>query len=103
MKKVSKKSLKEKAETNARVTRGTSKEQEVLKEGVPNDYSNKRKDNVVGMSLGITKNMDNYESLRVDCWLQDVIEEGETKKQAFNRINKILDEVLQETVQAYID
>lgn len=98
-----KKSLKRRAEENTNVTRGTSKEQEVLKNGTPNDYVNKREDNIVGMSLGITKNMDNYESLRVDCWLQDRVEDGETKKEAFNRVNKVLDEVLQETVQAYID
>ena len=98
-----KKSLKKKAEESIRVTKGTSKEQKVLKEGVPNDYPNKRKDNIVGMNLGITQNMDNYESLRVDCWLQDVVEDGETKKEAFARLHKILDEVLQDTVSAYIE
>ena len=98
-----KKSLKRTAQNNARVTKGTSVEQEVIKEGVPNDYPRKRKDNVVGMSLGITKNMDNYESLRVDCWLQDEVAPNETKKDAFERITNILDEVLNETVEMFVE
>lgn len=103
MAKISKKTLKEKAENNTTVTKGTSKNQEMLKKGIPNDHSRKKENNIVGMSLGITKNMDNYESLRVDCWLQDYVNDNETKKEAFQRVNKILDEVLQETVQSYID
>lgn len=98
-----KKKLKEKAIENTNVTKGTSKNQNVLKKGVPNDHVRKKNNKSVGMSIGITKNMDNYESLRVDCWLQDEVEEGETKKEAFQRINNILDEVLQETVSSYIE
>ena len=65
-----KKSLSEQAEQNASVTKGTSKNQTVLKEGVPNDHSRKRHNNssspIVGVSIGSTLNMGDYESLRAD-------------------------------------
>ena len=31
-----------------------------------------------GMSKGVTKNMGDYESLRVDAWLTDEVQPGET-------------------------
>lgn len=107
VKKVAKKSkvsLKSKARTSVSVTKGTKNNQEVLKEGVPLQSGARQKDidNVVGVSIGVTKNMDNYESLRVECWLTDTIAEGETPQQAYNRIIGIVDEVLTETVESYI-
>lgn len=54
------------------------------------------------MSKGITKNMDNYESLRVDVWLTDEVAEGETVEQAYNRISALLTEVLEETVNEVV-
>ena len=61
-------SLAAKAKENATVTRGTRGEQTELKRGVPAEHSRKHLDGetpVVGVSIGITKNMDNYESLRI--------------------------------------
>lgn len=52
----------------------------------------------VGMSKGITKNMDNYESLRVDVWVTDKVEQGETIEEAYTRISAVLSEVLEQTV-----
>ena len=99
-----KKSLKEIASDNTQVTKGTSKNQEVLKEGVPNDHSNKHLTNstVVGASVGITKNMENYESLRVDCWLTDTVADNETVEQAYERILGVIDKTLQDTVNSYL-
>ncbi len=54
-----------------------------------------------GMSLGITLNMDNYESLRIDCWLSDKIGEDETPTNAFARLQKILDEVVEDVSREY--
>ena len=99
-----KKSLKEIASDNTQVTKGTSKNQEVLKEGVPNDHSNKHLTNatVAGASVGITKNMENYESLRVDCWLTDTVADNETVEQAYERILGVIDKTLQDTVNSYL-
>lgn len=99
-----KQSLSKNAEENARVTKGTSKNQEVLKEGVPNDHSRKHLDGqtpVVGASIGSTLNMENYESLRVDVWLTDRVNEDETVQQAYERIVKVLDDTLQNIVSQY--
>ncbi len=100
-----KKKLTQTAKENTTVTKGTSKSQETLKSGTPNDHTRKHQSNekVVGVSVGVTKNMDNYESLRVDCWLTDTVQEGETEKQAFERVLGVVDEVLQDTVQSYTE
>ena len=98
-----KKSLKEIASENTQVTKGTSNNQEVLKEGTPNDHSIKHlSTKIVGASVGITKNMENYESLRVDCWLADTVKENETVEQAYERILGIIDKTMQDTVNSYL-
>ena len=99
-----KKSLATKAKENATVTRGTRNEQTELKKGVPNDHSRKHLDGdtpVVGVSIGITKNMDNYESLRADVWLTDKKADYESMEEAYSRVAKIVSEVLQEIVGEY--
>ena len=106
MKKVIKKPLKTQAEENAQVTKGTSKDQEVLKKGVPNDHS-RRLDNsgntVVGVSIGSTLNMGDYQSLRTDVWLSDTVNDGETVEQAYERVTKIVNDTLQEIVSTFSD
>ena len=98
-----KKKLTQSAKENTTVTKGTSKNQETLKSGTPNDHSRKHElgAKVVGVNLGVTLNMEDYNSLRVDCWLTDSVQEGETERQAFERVVGIVDEVLNDTVQAY--
>lgn len=99
-----KKSLSEKAEENASVTKGTFKNQEVLKEGKPNDHAPKHLNSnatVVGMSIGSTLNMGDYESLRVDVWLSDEVQNGETIEQAYERVARIVDDTLQKVVNQY--
>lgn len=98
-----KKKLTQTAKENTTVTKGTSKSQETLKSGTPNDHTRKHQSNekVVGVNLGVTLNMEDYNSLRVDCWLTDSVQEGETERQAFERVVGIVDEVLNDTVQTY--
>lgn len=98
------KSLSEQAEKNASVTKGTSKNQTVLKEGVPNDHSRKHHNSTtptVGVSIGSTLNMGDYESLRVDVWLTDDVHENETVAQAYQRVTSVVDETLQNIVSSY--
>lgn len=96
-------SLKEQVKKNMSVTKGTSNNQEVLKEGVPNDHSNKHFSNekTIGASLGITKNMGDYQSLRVDAWCTDTLQEGETAEQGYYRLLGLLDKIVNETVSSY--
>lgn len=98
-----KKKLTQTAKENTTVTKGTSKSQETLKSGTPNDHTRKHQstEKVVGVNLGVTLNMEDYNSLRVDCWLTDSVQEGETERQAFERVVGIVDEVLNDTVQTY--
>lgn len=98
-----KKKLTQTAKENTTVTKGTSKSQKTLKSGTPNDHTRKHQSNekVVGVNIGVTLNMEDYNSLRVDCWLTDSVQEGETERQAFERVVGIVDEVLNDTVQAY--
>ena len=98
-----KKKLTQTAKENTTVTKGTSKSQETLKSGTPNDHTRKHQssEKVVGVNLGVTLNMGDYNSLRVDCWLTDSVQEGETERQAFERVVGIVDEVLNDTVQTY--
>ena len=100
-----KKSLNEQAEENTQVTQGTSKNQRVVKEGKPSDHSRKHLDGktpVVGVSIGSTINMENYESLRVDCWLTDTVQPNETFEQAYARIVQVVDSTLQNIANQYI-
>ena len=99
-----KKSLSQQAEENSTVTRGTSKNQKVLKEGVPNDHSRKHLNDefpTVGVSIGTTLNMGDYESLRVDVWLSDKVSDTETVEQAYARVVQTVDNTLQEIVSQY--
>lgn len=105
------KKLKEKAEENTSISVGTSSNRKTLKSGAFVDHANKTSPSkpksgvsqgipVIGMSKGVTKNMDNFESLRVDCWLTDTVNEGEDIYEAYARIESIIDEVLEESVLA---
>lgn len=67
---------------------------ETIKEGNPLDHVVKRVPGVVGVSKGITKNMSNYESFRVDAWITDTVQSGETEKDALLRLSKLIEEHL---------
>lgn len=93
-----------KATQNATVTRGTRNDQTTLKKGEPCEHSRKHLDGetpVVGVSIGITKNMENYESLRADVWLTDTKAENESIEEAYARVANITSEVLQKIVGEY--
>lgn len=76
-----------------------------LEEGVPNDQHRKFELSTceVGMSIGSTINMGDFQSLRVDVWSSTEIRKGETRKSAADRLRQELDEVLSETVSYYTD
>ena len=101
-------SLHEQALENTTVSRGSNRNgYSTVKSGKPLDHETKqstaKKKNdlyvgqTIGMSKGCTLNMENYESMRVDCWLSDVVREGETVQEAFARVESVIDAVLEET------
>lgn len=100
--------LQAQARENTTISRGNKRDgYSTVKAGKPLDHevkqstAKKRNDTYVGqtfgMSKGCTLNMENYESMRVDCWLSDVVREGETVQEAFARVESIIDEVLEES------
>ena len=104
--------LQRRAEENASVTRKTTGKFggiETLKQGTPLDHAIKQGNEtkrtaerqIVGISKGLTLNMENFESLRVDCWLTDVVKDFETVDQAFQRVGAIIDEQLDIQTQEY--
>ncbi len=102
------KKLAKKAEDNTTISKKVGREEpEVIKKGTPMDHSNKHNiqttSTTVGMNKGVTKNMDNYESLRVDVWLSDTVNDNESVEEAFNRIEAIIDETLEKAVINTID
>lgn len=102
------KKLIKKAEKNSNVMEGTKSNQKVVKKGVPLDHTSKhspttsdRKAGTVGVSFGVTLNMENYESARIDCWLTDTIGEKETQEQAVDRVFKVVENEVMKLSEAY--
>lgn len=95
VKKVVKKQIKE-ATTNAKVVHKKNRKETVVKDETPLDHSDKHKlpfkntAKTVGINVGVTRNMENYESLRVDVWCTDEVYEGETHEEALNRISDLV-------------
>ena len=95
------KGLAKKAEENMTIQKKSGGEVETIKNGVPLDHSMKhdpKQGAIVGISKGVTKNMDNYESLRVDVWLSDSVKYNETAEQALTRIEAFIDKALETAI-----
>jgi hypothetical protein len=50
----------------------------------------------VSWSLGYTLNTGNFQSLRLDCQIEDFVREGESTKEASDRVYKFVEEQLSE-------
>ena len=51
-------------------------------------------DTKVTVTLGFTKNLGNFESLRVDIGIQDYVRKGETVNEATDRVYKFVEDKL---------
>lgn len=98
------------AKKNTTVVKKVAREEpELIKAGTPKDHSLKHdpqepaksRSSVVGASLGVTLNMDNYESVRIDCWLTDEVNENETKEEAFARVLAVVEKQVHEVASNY--
>lgn len=52
--------------------------------------------NVVGVSLGITRNLGNFNSLRFDAWASSEVKEGEDREAVFDRLWAEVDAEIEE-------
>lgn len=96
--------LAEKAKANTAVSKRSSQSEETLKNGVHVDSKQKIGAPVgrtVGVAVGTTLNMDNYESLRVDVWISDEVQDGETIEAAYDRLRGVIANQLMETVAEF--
>lgn len=97
-----KNTLKRRAVENTSVTHKAGYETETLKEGKPLDHSIKHDSKkVAGLSVGLTLNMGDYESLRADVWLTDEVKDNETSEDAYRRIFEVIQKTLQDVVDVY--
>lgn len=92
--------LTKRAVENTTIKKAVAKEEPVvLKAGVPVDHTRKHDpkttQTTVGMSKGITKNMGDFESLRIDVWLSDNVRPDETPEQAIERVESFIDTALE--------
>lgn len=94
---VSKKSLKKPLEPKVNVSKG----REPIKEDAFPEHHMKQNNKCVGISIGTTINMGDYESLRVDVWLTDTVDDNETQQDAYSRIIPIVDKTLNDVVNSY--
>ena len=100
--------LKAKAVQNTNIVKRNGKQETKVKQGLPVNHSEKHTTlpssaavenrRIVGVNIGTTINMGDYESLRVDCWLTDFVGEKETYEKAFARVTEIATKQVEETV-----
>ena len=89
--------LKKVAEDNTKVTTKKGRDPEkVIEEGKPLDHALKQDPkniemDKIGLSKGVTVNLGDFQSVRVDCWLTTSLENGENTQQALDRIGKEID------------
>ena len=104
--------LQAQARENTTITRGSKREgMTTVKAGKPLDHEVKQSTakskndlyvgQTFGISLGCTLNMGDYESFRIDCWLSDTVQEGETVEQAFLRVQGVLEQQVEEISAQY--
>lgn len=99
--------LKKKVKENTTITLNKSGEKSDLKRGNNIEHFNKHnalpiapKNDVIGFSKGVTLNMGDYQSLRVDAWITSEVNEGETVQQAYERLEKLVEEQLEISVNS---
>lgn len=67
------------------------------KKGTIKDINNE----TVGVSIGSTLNMGDYQSLKVEVWYSSSVNKDETVEDAFNRVTNIVSETLVKVVNDY--
>ncbi|MBO8161063.1 MAG: hypothetical protein H0Z24_05455 [Thermosipho sp. (in: Bacteria)] len=97
--------LKKSAKENTTIKKKNTvtKEEEVIKAGTPLDHIIKKVPNMIGMSKGVTVNMDNYESFRVDCWLTVPLDDKSSPEEKFMELSEIIESQIQYEVQRIIE
>lgn len=55
----------------------------------------------VGAQIGITRNLGNYNNVKLDGWWETRVEEGETTEDAFDRVFRKVESVIEKELEEY--
>lgn len=88
------KAKKKEVNTEAKVVKKSSGKETVIKEEKPLDHAPKHNipkttPKTVGINIGVTRNMGDYESLRIDVWCTDEVQPSETMEEAIERLSDL--------------
>lgn len=91
--------LNEQVKVNTTATKTVNRETETLVEGQPLEHTtlhniNKPNSRTVGVNVGSTINMGDFQSLRIDCWLTDELLDNESHTEGLQRLTDIASEHL---------
>lgn len=91
--------LNEQVKVNTTATKTVNRETETLVEGQPLEHTtlhniNKTNSRTVGVNVGSTINMGDFQSLRVDCWITDELLDNESHTEGLQRLTDIASEHL---------
>lgn len=96
-----------KLEVRAKENTSISRNKEEVKAGTPLDRATQHNipfpSRTVGIAKGVTKNMGDFESYRVDVWLTDYVHDDETVEEAYSRVESIVDKTLEDAVFSVVE
>lgn len=55
--------------------------------------------NVVGVSLGLTRNLGNFNSLRIDAWASEEVPDGADREEIFDKLWQQVDDEISEKLE----
>lgn len=89
--------IKKKLNKQTTIKKQKGRDVEVIQEGedAPRKVNKPLANNVVGLNIGVTINLGDFQSLRIDCWASEEVAEHENKQE------KLVE--LTEMVKAHID
>lgn len=55
----------------------------------------------VGAQIGVTRNLGNYNNVKLDGWWETRVNEGETVEDAFDRVFRKVESVVEKELEGY--
>lgn len=89
-----KKLTKKKLEDNTTIVKKVSGEEKLIQEGkeLPRKVDKPNSGNTVGLNIGVTLNLGDYQSLRIDCWASEELQEGQDRQEKLIELTNMLQE-----------
>lgn len=86
--------IKKKLNKQTTIKKQTGKEVEVIQESEesPRKVNKPLASNVVGLNVGVTINLGDFQSLRIDCWASEELQPGEDKVDKLVELTELIKE-----------